>query len=201
MVGLGVLFHRGQWNGSSDRSLGVGRLRSRCVWTRPNSRFVSFLFPPTSFHVSSSCQASATRTTSASCPSPSTTAPSASWTPTTRVRARFADPSHPGEVGGGGGRADATVLQVSSPTRPTTRAGTAPALRPTLAASTWGSFWRRSGPSSQRDSGESETPAGGILGGVGASKRAVLPHQGPEGFKRLRGDLPEEVKRLRVCRR
>lgn len=195
MVAVGVLFHRGQWNGSSDRSLGVARLHSRCVWTRPN-RFLSFFLDISRFLLSSGvCNTDNFSLLSITIDY----GPFGfmdSYDPGA-CSLRRPVPSHPG---GGGGHADAAMLQVSSPTPPMTRAGTAPALRPTPVASTWGSCWRRSGPSSQRDSGESETPAGGFWE-VSGSKRDVLPHQGPEGFKRLRGDLPEEVKRPRLCRR
>ena len=86
-------------------------------------------------------QACATQTTSACCPSPSTTARLASWSPMTPVcTMTLTGPplqSPPDLLSVGRCQTEAVMLQISSPTRPTMRADTASALRPTSPCSTW----------------------------------------------------------------
>lgn len=116
-------------------------------------------------HINISCmlsqQAFATRTTSASCQSPSTTGRSASWSHITPV----CEVIQAGCWGGGimditehtWCDTEAVTLQVLSPTRPTMRAGTASELRPTSGCSTCRSSWRLSVLCFQKNSRKCES--------------------------------------------
>lgn len=143
------------WLLSGCRS-GSRTVRGWGVWTFPHTGFTT----PANTNRVFSPQACATQTTSACCLSPSTTDRLASWSPMTPVCTMTLTGAPLKSLNDllsvGRCQTEAVMLQISSPTRPTMRADTASALRPTSHCSTWRSSWRLSGLCSPKNSRESK---------------------------------------------
>lgn len=152
-----VFLHSCKRNGTSDRSVDVGGVRS--WWETDLSERSIARSPQTSADIRHVCspQACATRTTSVCCPSPSTTDRSASWsriTPVCTIIPVFINVAEFPAVAKC--QTKAVTLQILSPTHLMMRADTESELRPTSDCSTWRSSWRLSVRCFLKSSGKSK---------------------------------------------